>query len=646
MARHSIESTFRASVLGNWEVPRQAKRRSGGGSSYASSFGGSVASRRSSRSRASSRRSRRPGSRVSIIVDEHGHLLPQHKKNDSSFRYEITDSKDPVAKSAGMFVTWDEFDNVQDQLATNALALFGGASSRGGGRRSVMSAERPRSVGSAPRGPRTLPRLGATNAAGRPKTPDSIFQERAQTPVLEGLQDEDMPEAAARSQLLRLEHDSDDARSARDCAVWVGGVPTDMDEEQLKEVLGRFGEVTAVSIRKKPKGGAWAFVVFALPETATTVCDYMTISEAGVAMTIARPDFARMTHADKKVFGQVWRETLRKSKHGRILDSVRTQIEQSRTGNVRSFLKDFKAFRLKAKVRPKCSEASCTLGSRAHPGLNNALSGEQQHPGRTQASGRFGLPNSALARIQAGLGFAQSADNRITEAEFGKALRYCNLQLSKQEVKELFSAIDVDGSGYLDKEEFSLFVMGRYHALGARMSPVHEGGEGDGFGAFSVSGHGTARDAAKRQKDALREAARSHQVKRPPGAGPASTAPAVDRSVWVGSIPEEMRSEEQLREALKQFGEIEAVTLRRKEGDWSWAFVVFVSQADAHKAQAAGTVTKVTVREGKKQERELKIKPVALKRELHAERRHLDNPTGTLVRRDRLCATLAGGLHV
>ena len=137
-----------------------------------------------------------------------------------------------------------------------------------------------------------------------------------------------------------------------------------------------------------------------------------------------------------------------------------------------------------------------------------------------------------MARIQTGLGFAQSADNRITEAEFGKALRYCNLQLSKQEVKELFSAIDVDGSGYLDKEEFSLFVMGRYHALGARMSPVHEGGEGDGFGAFSVSGHGTARDAAKRQKDALREAAQSHQVKRPPGAGPASTSPAVDRSVW------------------------------------------------------------------------------------------------------------------
>ena len=37
---------------------------------------------------------------------------------------------------------------------------------------------------------------------------------------------------------------------------------------------------------------------------------------------------------------------------------------------------------------------------------------------------------------------------------------------------------------------------------------------------------------------------------------------------------------------------------------------------------------------------------VALKRELHAERRHLDNPTGVLVRRERLCVTLAGGLHV
>ena len=102
-----------------------------------------------------------------------------------------------------------------------------------------------------------------------------------------------------------------------------------------------------------------------------------------------------------------------------------------------------------------------------------------------------------------------------------------------------------------------------------------------------------------------------------------------------------MRSEEQLREALKQFGEIEAVTLRRKEGDCSWAFVVFVSQADAHKAQAAGTVTKVTVDgEGKKQERELKLEPVALKRELHAERRHLDNPTGVLVRHATACARL------
>ena len=41
----------------------------------------------------------------------------------------------------------------------------------------------------------------------------------------------------------------------------------------------------------------------------------MTISEAGYAVQIARPDFKRMTSGDKKVFGQVWRETLRKTKY-------------------------------------------------------------------------------------------------------------------------------------------------------------------------------------------------------------------------------------------------------------------------------------------------------------------------------------------
>lgn len=83
---------------------------------------------------------------------------------------------------------------------------------------------------------------------------------------------------------------------------------------------------------------------------------------------------------------------------------------------------------------------------------------------------------------------ARSEDNLIDKKEFAAALRHCNLQLSDLEAAELFEDLDVDQSGALDQGEFTTFVMGRHHALGVKHSSIHEGGEGDNFGSFSVSG--------------------------------------------------------------------------------------------------------------------------------------------------------------
>ena len=586
MPRSSIETTFSARALGNWEVPNNGiwQQRSGSGSSWGGSTrGGSVAgSRRSVGSRRSSRRSRgAPGSsasssRMTSLVDANGHLLPGKKKVDSSFRYEVN-QRHPIAKTSGMFVTWNDFDNQQDDYAERALALFGAT---GGGRDSVMSMERPRSVGSMQRTrPRSLRPLGG-GAADRPRTPDAIFESGRRTPIVQ-MEQLERPASQGRNgkrggaaQTLVLKHapnhESDDVISARDTAVWVGGVPPELGEAELREMMERFGAVTAVSMRAKDDGSSWAFVIFAEAEAAAQVCSYMTIAEAGHAVQVARPDFARMTHADKKVFGQVWRETLKKTKFGRVLDSLRSQIEQSVPGGVRTMLKDFKQFRTKAR----------------------------------------------------------SEDNLIDVKEFGAALRHCNLDMQKEEVAELFEDIDVDSSGFIDKDEFTLFVMGQHHALGAKHSAVNEGGQGNHFEQAQMELHGSG-GAEKKQKEIWRTEAKKHQSAqvRDHTGGEETQVAAVDRSVWVGNIPAALAEEDVIKTAMESaFGEVDAVQLRKKGQDkLSWCFVIMKEASAAHKAVAAGSV-----KAGESQDVELKLEPVALKRELHAARQTANNPDGAL----------------
>lgn len=508
---------------------------------------------------------------MSSLVDANGHLLPGKKKMDSSFRYEVN-QRHPVAKTNGMFVTWNDFDNQQDEYAQRALGVLG---SIAGGRDSIMSMERPRSVGSV-RGarPRSLRPLGT--GATRPRTPDAIFDSGRRTPMVQmdssqggGGKVPGDGRSGSRggvAQTLVVHHaDSDDVASARDAAVWVGGVPPELGEQGLREMMERFGTVTAVSLREKADNTSWGYVIFADPKVASQVCSYMTIAEAGHAVRVSRPDFEHMTHGDKKVFGQLWRETLKKTKFGRVLDSLRTKIEQSVKGDVRTLLKDFKQFRTKAR----------------------------------------------------------SENNLIDIKEFGAALRHCNLEMAKEEVEELFADIDVDSSGYIDKDEFSVFIMGGYHALGAKHSAVHEGGDGDHFARAQMELH-TSGGAEKKQNEAWRQAAKTHQSAqvRDHTGGPESAAAAIDRSFWVGNIPHDLADENKIRMAMQSaFGDVDAVQLRKKAKDQlSWGFVIMKDAATAHKAIAVGSV--------EVGDQDLKLEPVALKREFDAGT--ADNPTGAL----------------
>ena len=568
MPRHSMESTFSARALGNWEVPNLSweQRMGSKTGSTRASVAGSV---RSVGSRRSSRPLQRSGAaRISSLVDANGHLLPGKKKMNSSFRYEVN-QRNPVAKTSGIFVTWNEFDNQQDNFAQRALGLLGPSP---GGRDSIMSMERPRSVGSVRSArPRSLRPLGKEGT--RPRTPDAIFDSGRRTPVVQmesslkeiGQLGSNGSRGGVAQTLVVHNAESADAISARDAAVWVGGVPPELGEQGLREMMERFGTVTAVSLREKDDHTFWGYVIFAEPKVAMKVCSYVTIAEAGIAIRVSRPDFAHMTHGDKKVFGQLWRETLKKTKFGRVLDSLRNKIEQSVKGDVRTMLKDFQQFRSKAR----------------------------------------------------------SDDNLIDVKEFGQALRMCNLDMPQAEVEELFADIDVDGSGYIDKDEFSVFIMGSYHALGAKHSAVHEGGEGDHFARAQMDQH-TSGGAAKKQKDAWRAAAKKHtstQV-RSHTSGEETKAAAIDRSVWVGNIPHDLAREDTVKAAMESaFGEVDAVQLRRKGADQlSWGFVIMKEADTAHKAVVAGSV--------KIGEEDLKLEPVALKREFAAST--ADHPTGAL----------------
>ena len=70
-------------------------------------------------------------------------------------------------------------------------------------------------------------------------------------------------------------------------------------------------------------------------------------------------------------------------------------------------------------------------------------------------------------------------------------------------------------------------------------------------------------------------------------------APGSATTVWVGGLPENCADDPAaLTDALKAFGKVLSVTVRRKPGHCkSWAFATFVDQASCVQAASTGSIT-------------------------------------------------------
>jgi RNA recognition motif-containing protein len=125
-----------------------------------------------------------------------------------------------------------------------------------------------------------------------------------------------------------------DILSARDTTVWVGGIPNNYHESDLSRIFSQFGEVAAVSIRRKggSTGHDWGFVLFGDTATATQVLANETVVDMGIEMKIRKPDHKNMSNADMRSMGHVWREMIKKTSHGKYLDNLRQKIEESCPG--------------------------------------------------------------------------------------------------------------------------------------------------------------------------------------------------------------------------------------------------------------------------------------------------------------------------
>lgn len=517
-ARSSLEKSFSATALGNWEIP------SPWGVQGPPSVGGS---------RAASRRASRSGRARTIksVTNSQGHLLPHLKKANSSF----------MPSQATLYMNWREKEALRAQekkqvrrmvrrsMSTNELAA-----------EMALAASRSRPMSASYGRPNT-------NRA-RPATPDSIFGD----PGIVG--DVPRPSSASGAPVQKMSMDeAEDVVSAKDTAVWVGSVPDSVDDDKLEEIMSMFGEVAAVSLRTKHGNKSWGFVLFKEPVVAKQVKSFGVVTHEDYAIKVKDPDLSNMANEDMRSMGHVWREALKKTSEGKFIDDFRRHIEASVPGGANSVLRLFKEFRRKA----------------------------------------------------------SSDDNDINVAEFGRALKACSIYMTDNEVKRLHKAMDTDGNGEIDIHEFSSFILGRYDALGAASN------SGASLGAIGANSESNRRDHfAAPGKESTWKFKRPTAQPAAAAAAPKAAHSAVDSSIWIGNIPENLCEEELLKKAATQaFGPVEQVTIRRKgPGKLSWALMVMQSTDAAFKAVVAG---KLPVKDPEYGEmHELLVQPVALKKEL------------------------------
>ena len=168
---------------------------------------------------------------------------------------------------------------------------------------------------------------------------------------------------------------------------------------------------------------------------------------------------------------------------------------------------------------------------------------------QSAGSNEITMPELAGAFLAAGLKNKSSGAAVVTQAD----------------LRKLFRALEADGRGKADMDDLRSFLLGEHYSLVKSKIPATKGNQSAG----GVLLH-------------------TNTVKNTPG--PA----AVERTIWVGGIPEVLVSSqtiEVLREligksAAAQFGDVEGVTLREKPGDKSWGFVIFKNPDSAFAAMS------------------------------------------------------------
>lgn len=323
------------------------------------------------------------------MTSANGHLLPHLKKEGSSF----------MPSQETLYMNWREKEALRAQekrelrrlvrqsMSTQELAL-----------EMAKAASRSRPLSSASHG-----RPNANRS--RPATPDSIFGDSQ----IVGDAPHTAADALAHDTAKMTMGDAEDMVSAKDTAVWIGSVPDSVDDDQLTEIMSLFGEVVAVTLRRKHGNKSWGFVLFQEPVVAKRVKSFGVVCHEEHTMKVRDPDFSNMSNGDMRSMAHVWRETLKKTSEGKFIDDFRRHIEGSVPGGANSVLRLFKEFRRKS----------------------------------------------------------GSDDNDIDVAEFGRALKHCSIYLTDNEVKRLHAAMDTNGNGQIDIHEFGAFMIGRYDALGA-----------------------------------------------------------------------------------------------------------------------------------------------------------------------------------
>ena len=78
---------------------------------------------------------------------------------------------------------------------------------------------------------------------------------------------------------------------------WVGGIPDKTSVEQLQQLMAQFGEVVSCSMRAKPAGGSYAFVVYASSSEAQAAQNG-TLTLGGAELKVDSVDLDRL-HARK-----------------------------------------------------------------------------------------------------------------------------------------------------------------------------------------------------------------------------------------------------------------------------------------------------------------------------------------------------------